>query len=90
MPSNEKHNEAWEECSQFYQKTHVPIKEVLESIDKLLDKINKLKSVNNHIYNHFKNSVDINGQKLEKIYEKKVNIKKIIDLIEEQRKTEIK
>lgn len=90
MPNKENsaYNEGWEDCLKYYQKDFAPVKDVVESIDKLLDKINKLKVIITHVENHFKN-IDINGNEMKVLKDRKKNLECVLELIREQRKNEI-
>lgn len=87
---NALYNEGFEDGLKHIQKSHVPVKDIAESVDKLLDKINKHSLTDNYILDHFNNNLSIDKVKLENIKEKKLNLDKILDLIKQNNEHKIK
>ncbi len=85
------YHEGFNDCAKQYLKTHISLDEVTASFDKFLDKINKLKRINKHIYNHFKKNIDVTEKEMiggPKV--KKLNLAEIIKLIEIEMAYEMK
>lgn len=87
--NNEDYQEGFNDACEMYEAKYIKLEEIMDSINKFLDKINKLKNIINFTYDHFKNNKDING----KIFEgrgKKINLNSILGMIEEEKKRYIK
>lgn len=81
-PKDELYQEVYNEVLADLLKTHVPMDEVAESINKLLDKINIQKKIIKAIYKHYKKDLDnMNVPFRDKVH-KKTNLEQILKEIE--------
>jgi uncharacterized protein Yka (UPF0111/DUF47 family) len=65
MNQQDSYQEGWQEASDHFLKTHVPMEDIVESIDKLLDKINRqnklLSKVQEYLSQYLEGSESVNS-----------------------------
>jgi len=83
------YQEGFEDGLKHIVKSHVPVKDISESIDKLLDKINKDNKLFKDIINHFDNDISILNTKMTCLKDRKKNFKEILESIKTLRETEL-
>lgn len=80
MATNESYNEGYEDAIEQVTNTHIPVADIIDSIDKFLDKITSHKDVFKAIVRHFQEDLNFFGIKMETDEERAKNLDNIIQI----------
>lgn len=79
--NNEDYNEGFNDASEYFVDSHIPLDYLISSFDKFFDKISHTNNLLNYIYKHFKCDKDINDITMKTEEFRKKNLDKILNMV---------